>query len=305
MGNSGFRHEALIYKDSDELLTAAVPFLRAGLEAGEPAMVAVSRTNTALLEGELGVDSDEVGFLDMEDLGRNPARIIPFWQGFIDENGGRPVRGIGEPVWPGREVAEIDECRRHESLLNVAFAESPPWSLLCPYDASGLDDEVLEGVGCSHRVLAHDAVVAPSDHYVEGADPFAGELPARPPRAERFEFERPELVEVRRRVKQAADDAGGSRQAVADLVLAASELASNSCLHGGGHGVVHLWGEPGRLTVEVEDSGSIEEPLVGRLRPVPTQERGRGLWIANQLCDLVRIRSGASGTTVRIQSALT
>ena len=31
---------------------------------------------------------------------------------------------------------------------------------------------------------------------------------------------------------------------------------------------------------------------------------GRGLWIANQLCDLVQVRSGAAGTTVRLHARL-
>jgi anti-sigma regulatory factor (Ser/Thr protein kinase) len=56
--------------------------------------------------------------------------------------------------------------------------------------------------------------------------------------------------------------------------------------------------------VEVEDEGLIEEPLVGRIRPDHTQLSGRGLWLANQLCDLVQIRSGMHGTTVRLHAAL-
>jgi len=41
-------------------------------------------------------------------------------------------------------------------------------------------------------------------------------------------------------------------------------------------------------------SGRIDDPLVGRQR----------LWIANQICDLVQIRSGESGTQVRLQMAV-
>ena len=46
-----------------------------------------------------------------------------------------------------------------------------------------------------------------------------------------------------------------------------------------------------------------EGPLAGRLRPPPTQEGGRGLWLANQLCDLVQIRSRPGRTTVRLRAA--
>jgi anti-sigma regulatory factor (Ser/Thr protein kinase) len=299
-----FRHEALIYSDAQEFLGGTVPFLRAALEAEEPALVAVSQTQRALLKEELGSDGAEICFADMETLGRNPARIIPFWRQFVDEHGGRSVRGIGEPVWPGREHYEIDECQRHESLLNVAFAGLPAWSLLCPYDGSALADEVLERVDASHRHVAREGVVDSSSGYVDDSDCFAGEFSGHPPLMEEFRFRRDGLAQVRRRVEAAAGLCGVSAPRTADFILATSELAANSVVHGGGSGTVRIWRDGGRLVVEVEDRGLVEEPLVGRLQPTQTQLSGRGLWLANQLCDLVQIRSGAHGTTVRIHASL-
>jgi anti-sigma regulatory factor (Ser/Thr protein kinase) len=303
MSQPGFQHDALIYADADDFLTAAVPFLREALEAGEPALVAVGATNTALLEGELGADAAAVRFVAIEELGQNPARIIPFWREFVDESGGRPVRGIGEPVWPGRRAAEIDECERHESLLNVAFSPPPAWSLLCPYDSRGLDDEVLEKVAHSHGSVCRDGVSERSGEYVAERDCFAGELNGQPADAEAYEFDRSKLADVRRRVGHVAERAGFPSPDIADLVIAASELAANSVVHGGGSGTLRTWRDAGCLLVEFEDSGSIEEPLAGRLRPGPTQEGGRGLWLANQLCDLVQIRSRPGRTTVRLQAS--
>ena len=298
-----FRHEALIYADPEDYLAGTVPFLREALEAGEPALVAVSAANTALLEGELGADAAAVRFAGMEELGRNPARIIPFWREFVDENGRRPVRGIGEPVWPGREAAEIDECERHESLLNVAFSAPPAWSLLCPYDGRAFGDEVLEKVAHSHGSVCHGGTRERSSEYVAGRDCFAGELSGYPIGTEAFEFNRTALANVRRRVERAAEQADLSALDAADLVIAASELAANSVAHGGGSGTLRTWRDEGRLLVEFEDGGSIEEPLAGRLRPEPTQEGGRGLWLANQLCDLVQIRSRPGRTTVRLRAS--
>jgi anti-sigma regulatory factor (Ser/Thr protein kinase) len=301
---SGFRHEALIYADAEEFLAVAVPFLRAALEAEEPACVAVSRRNVQLLEGELGPEAGEIRFEAIEEVGRNPARIIPFWREFVDAQQGRRSRGIGEPVWPGRGAAEIDECQRHEGLLNVAFTGRDNWSLLCPYDASNLSDEVLGQVSCSHRVVARgEERREPSRDFRDAPDAFAGELAGRPADAASFSFDRDALAEVRRRVERAAAEAGLGRRASADLVVAASELAANSVAHGGGGGVLHTWQEAGRLLVEFKDAGRIEEQLAGRLQPSIMQEGGRGLWLANQLCDLVQIRSGAMGTAVRLQAA--
>ncbi|HEY6550997.1 MAG TPA: anti-sigma factor RsbA family regulatory protein [Solirubrobacterales bacterium] len=302
MIKSGFRHDALIYADADAFLAGTVPFLRGALEAGEPALVAVSRANTALLEGALGADAATVRFVEMEQLGRNPARIIPFWREFVDENAGRLVRGIGEPVWPGREPAEIDECERHESLLNVAFSPPPVWSLLCPYDGRAFGDEVLEKVTHSHCSVAREGASNQSSEYVS-RDCFAGELTGQPAAVETFEFDRGGLADVRRRVERAAERAGLTATEAADFVIAASELAANSVMHGGGTGTLRTWQDAGSLLVEFEDAGSIEEPLVGRLRPDPTQEGGRGLWLANQLCDLVQIRSRPGRTTVRLHAS--
>jgi anti-sigma regulatory factor (Ser/Thr protein kinase) len=300
-----FWHEALIYSDSDQFLAATVPFLAAALETGEAALVAVSERNTELLRGELGADAEEVEFVAMEELGRNPARIIPFWRDFLEAQEGRPARGIGEPLWPGRGAAEIDECGRHESLLDLAFSSGAGWSLLCPYDGAALADEVLDGVSHSHRTIARDSVRQASNGYLTGLDCHAGELPRHPVDADVLAYDRRRLAAVRRHVERVAKRAGIASRERADLVAAASELAANSVAHGGGAGTLRTWREHDFLLIEFEDRGRIDEPLVGRLRPTLTQEGGRGLWLVNQLCDLVQIRSGELGTTVRLQTALT
>jgi anti-sigma regulatory factor (Ser/Thr protein kinase) len=300
MKHPGFQHEALIYEGPDDYLEGTVPFLRSAIAAGEPTMVAVGRSQRELLEGELGEEADWVRFADMEKLGRNPAWIIPFWREFVDEAGGRSVCGIGEPVWAARTEAALEECRRHEALLNLAFAPEPAWSLLCPYDAGSLDHDIIEKVACSHPHVHRDGQREQSSLFEPEPDCFAGELPPPASRPEEVAFDLTELAEVRHRVAAAAEAAGMDPLAVADLVTATSELAANSVMHGGGTGRLRLWHEEGRLLAEVEDGGRIEEPLVGRLRPDVSQEGGRGLWLANQLCDLVQIRSGDRGTTVRL-----
>jgi anti-sigma regulatory factor (Ser/Thr protein kinase) len=306
---SEFRHEVMFYDSAERFLAGTVPFVIGALEADEPALVAVGAEKIELLKGELGADAERVRFADMEALGHNPARIIPAWREFVDEHvtGGTRARGIGEPIWPGRSPVEIDECQRHEALLNVAFGGEPAWSLLCPYDVQSLEDEVLEAAAHSHPYLA-----AAGDSSTNGqcrehactADPFAGGFDPRPSSARELSFDREGLHELRGLVAEESAGAGLSPQRTTDLVLAASELAANSVRHGGGTGTSRFWREPGTLVVEVADAGRIEQPLVGRLRPTLTQEGGRGLWMANQVCDLVRIRSGETGTAVCLHMSL-
>jgi len=306
MGHTDFHHEAFFYGDPDEFLAGALPFLREGLEAGEPALVAVGRRRAEDLRGALNGEAEEVRFVDMEQLGRNPARIIPAWQQFVDECGdGRPVRGIGEPVWPGRGADEIDECHRHEGLLNHAFWDGPAWRLLCPYDSGALTDEVLESARRTHTVVSGSWTSDDPEHWQtvdpRAVSPFAGSLPGHPAGAGRLDFDRTGLHEARAMVRAAAEGAGLSVERCFDLVAAVGELTANSVLHGGGNGVLRVWSEPESLVVQVEDAGVIEQPLTGRVRPDPSQHNGRGLWMVNHLCDLAQVRSGEGGTTVRVR----
>jgi anti-sigma regulatory factor (Ser/Thr protein kinase) len=62
-----------------------------------------------------------------------------------------------------------------------------------------------------------------------------------------------------------------------------------------------VWREKHALVCEVRDGGRLVEPLLGRERPRPEQASGRGLWLVNQLCDLVQMRSSPDGNVVRLQ----
>jgi hypothetical protein len=64
--------------------------------------------------------------------------------------------------------------------------------------------------------------------------------------------------------------------------------------------VLRIWQDDGTLVCEVEDRGLIADPLVDRRRPDPEQSGRRGLWMANQVCDLVQIRAAGAGTVVRL-----
>ena len=95
-----YRHEALLWQGHDEFLAGTLPFILEGVHAGQPVLAAVVPERVELLQRALGPDADRVRFADMTELGANPARIIPAWRRFAEEHaaGGRPVRGIGEPI---------------------------------------------------------------------------------------------------------------------------------------------------------------------------------------------------------------
>jgi anti-sigma regulatory factor (Ser/Thr protein kinase) len=302
---TGFAHDALLYAGDAGFVAGAVPFVLDGIEAGEPVLVAVERSKIELLEDALQGDACRVQFADMREVGGNPARLIPVWQQFVDMHApaGVRVRGIGEPVWAGRSRAEIAECRRHEELLNVAFEPSAPFSLLCPYDTERLDPDVIAGACCSHPAIVAGARRRPSTEWC-GVDacvtPFAEPLADPPAGAETLRFGVDDLPAVRAFVEHRALGAGLARSRAEDLVLAVNEVATNSVRHGGGGGMLLAWREPQAVLCEVRDAGRLADPLVGRRRPGAAQHGGYGLWLVNQVCDLVQVRDGSGGAVVRV-----
>jgi anti-sigma regulatory factor (Ser/Thr protein kinase) len=304
-----FRHEALFYAGRDDFVRRTGAFLRDAVEAEEPALVAVDTAKIALLREELGDAASGVQFADMAEVGANPARIIPAWREFVTRSAptGRRLRGIGEPIWPERSAAELAECERHESLLNVAFAGSPSWWLVCPYDTEALPTAVLEEARRTHPFVLEDGVSRESaDYYGLSAigAPFAEPLPDPPASALELAFGDGPLEALRWLVGRAAADAGLDTTRAADLVLAVHELATNTLRHGGGRGTLRIWREPDALICEVADAGRLNQPLAGRERPLAAQPGGRGLWIVNQLSDLAQIRCYETGSVVRLHMRL-
>jgi anti-sigma regulatory factor (Ser/Thr protein kinase) len=295
-----YRHGALLYAGDAEFVDAVVPYIREGLDANEPTLVVVQRRKIDLLREALGDATAEVRLADMTSVGANPARIIPEWRRFVTahEGNGR-VRGVGEPLYAERQAAERAECHVHEALLNLALSDAP-LSLLCPYDIDALPSDDIERAIDNHPIVHAGAHKRENTEYGATIEWFGGDLPEPPVPAERLEFDLGTLSVVRGMVEVAAHAFGLDNRQRHDCVLAVSEIATNSLLHGGGRGSFRCWAETDRFVCEVADRGRIVEPLVGRVQPVRGQVGGYGVWLANQLADLVQIRSNAQRTVVRL-----
>jgi len=297
-----FRHEALLYAGTDGFMAGTLPFIRDAVAADEAILVAVDRAKIALLREALRDDAHRVAFADMLALGENPARILPAWHDFVDAHtgDGRRMRGIGEPVWPERTALELAECHCHESLLNKAFAGRDDFWLVCPYDVSALGPDALATACETHPVVVEDGTERASSRFRADDDPLAAPLAEPGVEPAVLEFDLRTLREVRAFVAGHATSAGLTRARVADLLVAANEAATNSVRHGGGSGELRVWQDDGALVCEVRDRGRITDPLVGRRRPDRRQIGGYGVWMVNQLCDLVQLRSSVDGNVVRM-----
>jgi DcmR-like sensory protein len=294
-----FRHEALLYAGDDEFVASVAAFVRDGRAAGEPTLVLTGARKLERLREELGADGDGAHLADIAEVGRNPARIIPAWQTFVARNSapGVRLRGVGEPIFPERTAAELVEAHRHEALLNLAFLDTSSFWLVCPYDVAALPPAVIEEARRTHPLVRRGDVGGESAEYhglAAIASPFAAPMAARPAGARELRFDPATLGELPALVAEHAAAAGLAVPRRIDLVVAAGEIARNT-----GHGSLFVWRDGGTVVCELHGHGALDGPL-GDREPPPHGSPRIGLWMANQLCDLVQIRSEPGGVVARL-----
>jgi hypothetical protein len=300
----GFQHQALLYSGVSGFVEGTIDFIRSGIAAGDPILVAVAAPKIELLRRRLAGHADRVQWTDMAGIGANPARIIPLWSQFLERHGGRgPVRGIGEPIWAERAPAELVESQHHEALLNLAFAGAAELTLLCPYDIAALRQDVIEEARRSHPVLVSRAGHRPSADY-RGLEAAAATvttpLPQTPPAAPAIVLDGLAPLVLRGFVLDLASRAGLGESQQEDLLLAVIAVAHGLADR---HGSLKIWEIDGAVVCEIRSQTPIYDPLAGREWPPSDRDSHRGLWVANQLCNLVQLRRFDSDTVVRLHMA--
>ena len=68
--------------------------------------------------------------------------------------------------------------------------------------------------------------------------------------------------------------------------------------------LVDVRGGPGLILAQSIDPSEVTDPLIGRRPAGQDNSRGRALQAANEVCDLVHVRSNCAGTTVRVHTWL-
>ena len=115
---------------------------------------------------------------------------------------------------------------------------------------------------------------------------------------------RTDLSKVRALVLLQARAAGLTEGRANDLVLAVSEVAANTLRHTQSAGTLTIWRQAAEIVCEIRDEGTIADPLAGQRRPGPDATGGHGLWLVYQVCDLVELRSDATGTIIRMHMGI-
>lgn len=305
---SGLAHVALLHAGDQEFVEGAVAHLREGLLRDEPAIAALSPHHTAVLRDALGDDADRVVHFDMSEIGRNPGRLIPALHGVLGEFGGRGrLHLVSGSVWAGRTAGEQAAAVQGEALVNLAVPDASV-SLLCPYDTRRLDPDTITLALAAHPAVQQGdkTVDSPTYDALGAAEAAIGTLeePAEV-LSEALVFDAPDGPRVTRHaVAEHALRAGLDAERTADLCLAVHELAVNTLMHTRAPGILTFWTDEDGVACEVQDSGWIRDPLAGRHPVGPADGHGYGLYLVHQVCDLVRVRTGPDGTTVRVSMRL-
>jgi anti-sigma regulatory factor (Ser/Thr protein kinase) len=296
----GFEHRALFYRNRQEYLDCLLPFITDGLAAGQPVLAIVPGPNLAALRDALGQNATQVSMVDMTVVGRNPGRLCEMYNVFVGEHARRPVRVVGEPIWPARPAIEYPACVQHEALCNRAFVGLSGVGI-CPYDAANLSPAVIADAQSTHPVLWQagspvrtSTTYGPDAAWARYNQPLSGH-----PAAVRHTVRDLEgLAGVRAFATAYAQWFGFSCDTATALELIANELATGTLMHTGSACRLALWQHDGYVVCEARDRGHLDDPLAGRRAYENDTSRGRGLAVINGLADLVRIHTTAQQTTI-------
>jgi anti-sigma regulatory factor (Ser/Thr protein kinase) len=313
-GGESLAHRVLLYGSEEEFLAGTVPFIRDGLECGDPIRVVTTDRNTGWLRAALGADARHVTFGDSSQWYRHPVRALAATHRTVQaaSRGGQRLRLIGEPLWTARPAQQSTEWARYESLVNAALAWANA-ALVCTYDSGVVGPDVVAALARTHPELVVNGGARPSPSYLDpavfNAECDSSPLSELPSPALWLRFEGvDQLVILRDFVTCHATQVGATVLDVVQFVQAVEEVATNAIEHGGGSGVARVWASPQTIVCEVRDTGAgLRDPLVtlvGRLPSGRSTARGRRMWLARQWCDLLEVRSDSAGTTVRLHLAL-
>lgn len=303
-------HQALLYGGEDEFLEATVPFLRDGLEDDGAVLAVVAESNIMALKGTMGRDCTPVTFVPASAFYRHPVRTIAAYSKIVYQSHPKRVWALAEPVWQGLSESQANEWKRYEAIVNAAFSTTGA-QVICAYDMRNTADDVLESTTRTHPILMEGQgphrsrdYTRPQDFSVNG-DNRPLPAPARCPDVLPFTDNLACLRSLRGFLMERAAHLGLRKELTSPFLMAVDEVATNAIMHGAPPMEARIWAEKQTLLCEIADFGHWRpDALVGHL-PREAGLGNFGLWGVRLLADTVQVRTGWSGTVVRLTFALT
>jgi anti-sigma regulatory factor (Ser/Thr protein kinase) len=302
------QHAAAFHGSDGDLLDQLVPLADTALRAGEAVALALRPATEQALVERLGSTTGLARLHQPESAdtacGQTAAGRRAMELREITATTGAPVTVLAEHTSrldgvDGGFWTELD------AALNVALAELPV-RVTCFFPELPLHLEILDGAHRNHPLLLRAGQLRHNPEHI-GPREVLTARPAPPPVLLgppdlRMEFSAWQLHEVRTAVEQALQAADYGRERAEDVVLAVNEVATNAVEHGTPEARLSIWAGPGGLVCEIDDGGTLRDPLPGLQAPHPAEPRGRGVWIARQVCDSLHVWVDAFGTHVRMRA---
>ncbi|MGD6748857.1 anti-sigma factor RsbA family regulatory protein [Streptomyces sp. BH105] len=297
------QHQAVLYDGMPEFLAGTVPHLREGIEAGAPTLAIAPAREAEALREALGPDAPAVQFINPLDVYTNPVRAMTAISAVARTLGPRPAWVVATDDW--ERYPDPIEWVRYEAMLNVSFPHQPYHSRCC-YDTRVLPPEVVEHVRRTHPEVFEGEALRDSPVYGDQTALLAEldrrPLPASPHATASMRILPADLHAVRAFVAEQARGCGVTGDALHQLLVAVTEVATNAIRHGDAPVTLRAWPDNG-LICEITDSGDWQpDAHLGWTPPDSVTDSGFGLWGAGMLCDTVQVRPGAKGTTVRLRT---
>lgn len=296
---AALRHHAFVYESEDDYVARSVAFLQDGLRAGDACLVGNTRDTLAAMRDALGPDADRVGFVDVGSIYTRPARTLAAYYGVFSEQLRRApyVRAVADFQF-GPTPADWREWVGYEAITNLAYAHLPAW-VVCTYDANRLPDPMLDDVWRTHSEVLGDSWEA-SDRFEDPREVVRRLIPDPEPLPDLRPLPADgDLERFRERLARALTAENVPDAKALDMLVAATEVATNALRHGDGIEAVRVGRAEGRFVCEVIDrGGGFSDPAAGYL--VPREGVGAGLWVARQLTWRIESFQSPRGFTVRI-----
>lgn len=284
-------HRAVPYTDPGHQAHCLSAPLRTALERNDRTLAVVDADCRAELDRTLGPDAG----IEFHQPGRTysapPFTVATRWARAARracEAGGSRLTAVSQQVdgLPGVDPG-------YWVRLDVAMTkvlEGIPMTLLCAFrDQEGARD--LAGT-------MHDTLLVDGEDVASSTRRDALELLAdnpQPPPTElgpalfEMDVELSGLAALRRRVRAEGVLSGLGPSRTSDLVLAINEIATNGVEHGSGNPRLRMWRAPQGLVGEVTDARPARLPFPGMVVPPAAGARGRGLWLASELADVLQV----------------
>jgi hypothetical protein len=175
-------HVCAFYRGLPERDEVLLPYLRAGLMAGNKCICVVDATapDSVLADLTGGVDSHahradgQLNLLASRDAyfpggGFSADVMLDFWdqnvRRALHEEGFDFVRAVGEMTWSLRSIPGVDELVRYEAALNK-FSRRYPQVILCLYDLERFSGEIIMDMLKTHPKVLLGGTIYENPYYI-------------------------------------------------------------------------------------------------------------------------------------------